>query len=98
MICYHGPKDIIESYDFNVELVTQTSTSMHGSKEGHMGYIYRRVPMKTLDRKACDPLFANAWKQTQSDLEPFKRQVDKIVKEKMSSGRTRRQRKKGRDS
>lgn len=42
LICYHGPKDIIGEYEFDVELMTQLSTSMHGSKEGHMAYIYRR--------------------------------------------------------
>mmetsp|Transcript_51786 Transcript_51786/g.125015 ORF Transcript_51786/g.125015 Transcript_51786/m.125015 type:complete len:394 (+) Transcript_51786:554-1735(+) len=42
LICYHGPKDIIDSYHFDVDLITQLSTSMHGSKEGHMGYIYKR--------------------------------------------------------
>ena len=47
LICYHGPKDIIHSYEFDVELVTQTPTSMHGSKEGHMGYIYRRTATTT---------------------------------------------------
>jgi hypothetical protein len=43
LICYHAPKDIIDCYEFDVELVAQTQTSMHGSKEGHMGYIYRRT-------------------------------------------------------
>jgi len=42
LICYHSPKDIIHSYDFDVELVDQEMTAMHGSKERHMGYIYRR--------------------------------------------------------
>ena len=43
LICYHGPKDIIDTYEFNVELIAQRPTSMHGSKEGHMGYIYKRT-------------------------------------------------------
>ncbi len=34
---------MIDRYGFNVELIVQTSTSMHGSSEGHTGYIYRRV-------------------------------------------------------
>lgn len=42
LICYHGPREIIDSYEFQVELVTQLSTSMHGSKENHTGYIYKR--------------------------------------------------------
>jgi len=35
LICYHSPKDIIVSYDFDVELVAQEMTAMHGSKEPH---------------------------------------------------------------
>lgn len=68
LICYHGPKNIIREYEFNVELVTQTSTSMHGSKEGHMGYIYRRVNKKSTKgsgssakKEPCDALFRPSW-------------------------------------
>ena len=43
LICYHGPKLMVERYGFNVELIVQSSTSMHGSSECHMGYLYRRV-------------------------------------------------------
>ena len=41
LICTDGKS--IDYYDFNVELIAQVSTSMHGSKENHMGYIYRRT-------------------------------------------------------
>lgn len=71
LICYHGPKLIIEEYRFNVELVKQEKTSMHGSAEGHTGYIYRRnndiKAIKAAGCKTqihgvpCDPLFAKAW-------------------------------------
>ena len=43
--CYHGPRLMIEEYMFNIELIIQTHTthmSMHGSAEGHTGYIYRQ--------------------------------------------------------
>eukprot|EP00551_Chaetoceros_affinis_P018900 CAMPEP_0203716554 /NCGR_PEP_ID=MMETSP0092-20131115/1181_1 /ASSEMBLY_ACC=CAM_ASM_001090 /TAXON_ID=426623 /ORGANISM="Chaetoceros affinis, Strain CCMP159" /LENGTH=308 /DNA_ID=CAMNT_0050595133 /DNA_START=275 /DNA_END=1201 /DNA_ORIENTATION=+ len=43
LICYHGPRLMIDRYGFNIELIVQAPTSMHGSSEGHMGYIYRRV-------------------------------------------------------
>ncbi len=42
LICYHGPKLIAERYGFNVELLTQIHTSMHGSSEGHTAYFYKR--------------------------------------------------------
>ncbi len=37
---------MIERYEFDVELVVQMPTSMHGSAEGHMGYIYKRIQPK----------------------------------------------------
>lgn len=43
LICYHGPKLMIDRYGFNVELIHQESTSMHGSSECHMGYLYKRI-------------------------------------------------------
>jgi len=95
LICYHGPKDIIGNYEFDVELVTQTPTSMHGSKEGHMGYIYRRTattmaPSNSASGSAapaaCDPYFAGAWKIVQSGLETLKEEVDAKVEENMQSG------------
>ncbi|KAL3940718.1 MAG: hypothetical protein SGBAC_004789 [Bacillariaceae sp.] len=54
LICYHGPKSIIEKYEFDVELLAQMPTSMHGSKEGHMGYVYKRKH-KSAAGKSCKP-------------------------------------------
>ena len=42
LICFHSPRDIIDSYEFHVKLLVQTPTSMHGSNEGHAGYVYER--------------------------------------------------------
>ena len=75
LICYHGPKLMIDRYEFNIELITQTSTTMHGSSEVHTGYIYRRS--KTIKAKVCkskkfgvpcDPLFAEAWEICESGV------------------------------
>ena len=78
LICYHGPKLMIEDYGFNIELIVQTPTSMHGSAEGHTGYIYRRSEEFKLSSKVCktktfgvpcDPLFAKAWKMCRAGLD-----------------------------
>lgn len=54
LICYHGPRLMIDDYGFNIELIVQTPTSMHGSAEGHTGYIYRRSEdVKPSKAKAC---------------------------------------------
>jgi hypothetical protein len=90
LICYHGPRDIIKEYEFDVELVTQTTTSMHGSKEGHMAYIYQRVPLKPVESQPCDPLFSSAWEKVQGGLDTLRNEVTAKVEERMSSGSTTR--------
>ena len=78
LICYHGPRLMIEEYGFNIELIIQTHTSMHGSAEGHTGYIYRRnndighskakgCKTKSYD-VPCDPLFVKAWEACRGGL------------------------------
>ena len=42
LICFHGPKLMIDRYGFKVELLVQTPTKMHGSSEVHTGYVYKR--------------------------------------------------------
>ncbi len=88
LICYHGPKYIIQKYNFNVELLIQTSTSMHGSKEGHMGYIYRRqnsdAPNST-QPLLCDPYFAPSINIVNGGLDQIRQHVNSKVKERMES-------------
>jgi len=87
LICYHPPKDIVDGYGFHVELVAQTPTSMHGSKEGHTGYIYRRHPaLEEEERRAtCDPAFNDAHALVKSGLPSLRGKVAEIVSEKMDS-------------
>eukprot|EP00934_Nitzschia_sp_Nitz4_P001204 Nitzschia sp. Nitz4//scaffold77_size91520//79392//80540//NITZ4_004904-RA/size91520-processed-gene-0.57-mRNA-1//-1//CDS//3329558033//1204//frame0 len=93
LICYHGPKDIINSYEFDVDLIAQMPTSMHGSKEGHTGYIYKRVgSQKKRNPKACDALFRDSWKLVQRGLKELHEDVTKTVQETMDRGRKTRSR------
>ena len=93
LICYSGPKDIIDCYEFDVELIVQTSTSMHGSKESHMGYIYRRTNTPKGKKKsskntvACDPLFQPSYDLVKSGLRELERKVDRQVAEEMGCSR-----------
>jgi hypothetical protein len=85
LICYHGPRDIVERYRFQVELVAQTTTSMHGSKEAHMGYVYQRISIRdssasslrsrTSSRLSCDPLFEGSFRLVQEGLVSLQREV-----------------------
>ena len=89
LICYHGPKDIIHSYEFDVELVTQKVTRMHGSNEQHMGYIYRRRKsgLKEASTGACDALFAPSWELVKKGLFALHEDVAKQVDTVMGRGR-----------
>lgn len=83
---------MIEDYGFNIELLHQTPTSMHGSAEGHQGYIYRRS--KDVKKQntggcktrtfgvPCDPLFADAWKMSRGNLNSLlKHTSDEVEKQ-----------------
>ena len=84
---------MIDRYGFDVELIVQSSTSMHGSSESHMGYLYKRVEPKTPSKKTpCDKLFREAWKQTSSGLSVLSQYVDQCVHEEMDSSISRRTR------
>jgi Histone methylation protein DOT1. len=103
LICYHGPKLMIEKYGFKVELIVQTPTSMHGSSECHMGYIYRRsenkkkkpMPTKELplvNGVPCDPLFQSAWEFVKQDTKPMLAHVKHQLLESLNSKRPKRKR------
>jgi hypothetical protein len=100
LICYHGPKLMIDRYGFNVELIVQEPTSMHGSSEGHMGYIYRRAGRKQkvpknlplIEGAPCDPLFKAAWESTRREVKPLLDDVKKLVTDSLNSQRPRRKR------
>jgi len=100
LICYHGPKLMIDRYGFNVELIVQAPTSMHGSSEGHMGYIYRRAGKKQSVPKGlprvngvpCDPLFKAAWESTRREVKPLLDDTKKLVTESLNSQRPKRTR------
>lgn len=76
-----------------MELLAQTPTSMHGSKEGHTGYVYRRTAGKNGQSIKCDKLFQKSWDLVRKGLEPLHEDVSQQFDETMGSGRrTRRSR------
>ncbi|CAB9514414.1 Histone methylation protein DOT1 [Seminavis robusta] len=94
MICFHGPRTLINDYEFEVELLAQTPTSMHASGEGHQGYIYQRKGLtdKTvqafIENAPCDKVFERAKTLVQSGLEPLREVVDQTVAENWTSRRS----------
>ena len=55
LISFKKPKQIIDRYRFNVELVCHLPTSMHASGEGHQCYIFKRSRKgrATTTRRCC---------------------------------------------
>lgn len=94
MICYHNPKVMISDYEFDLELLAQIPTSMHGSKEGHTGYIYQRRGLTKKDVQAyvedsrCDPVFQESFDLVKAGLDPLSRAVDKKVEKNWASKRS----------
>ena len=80
LICFHDPPTMIEDYGFNIELIVQVSTRMHGPPgEQHMCYIYHHTgiqPINASKRLPCDPLFLGAWMKSQEGLESLRKDAD----------------------
>jgi hypothetical protein len=85
---------IVDDYGFNVELLAQTPTSMHGSSEGHMGYIYKRARSKpaSSSRVTCDPLFQGAYDTVKGSLQLLREKVYETMEEQNKEGRLTRSR------
>jgi len=95
LVCFHGPRDIIDAYGFEVDLIVQTPTSMHGSKEGHTGYIYKRTNRtepSVVQSQPCDPYFQPSWELVKSGIVELKQEIDQRLDEKMKSGTSTRSR------
>ena len=90
LICFHSPKVIVEEYGFEVELITQTSTSMHGSSEGHSGYLYRRVGSGKTSIPLCDALYREAYELVKSGKERLCEVVAQRVDKELCGGRVTR--------
>jgi len=92
LICYHTPQHIIHHHGFHVRLVAQMPTSMHGSKEGHMGYIYtrdasNRKPSTKRGRKSvCDPIFKKPLRLVAGGLPILQRNVTEAFDKTMRNG------------
>lgn len=86
---------MIDRYGFHIELLVQTPTSMHGSAEGHQGYIYRRNKRANQRNTCstsqfgipCDPLFAAAWEMCREGLDAISNHTAEELEKHMGSKR-----------
>lgn len=93
LICFHSPRVIIETYEFEVELITQTCTSMHGSSEGHSGYLYRRIGAVASSRSGrvpCDAVYRDAYDLVKSGIDQLGKAVSQQVDHELGGGRVTR--------
>ena len=70
LICYHPPAIMIVRYKFDIILLCQQNTTMHGSGENHTGYIYRRTIIMNNPSSdfPIDPIFMESWNIVNSGL------------------------------
>ena len=75
--------------------MAQIPTSMHGSKEGHTGYVYQRNGMTKpqihsyVAKATCDPVFKDAYQHVQAGLETLSQIVDETVEKNWGASRGR---------
>lgn len=48
LISFRPEYRVVDEYGYNVKLITSVKTSMHGSKENHTAYIYKRLDDKAI--------------------------------------------------
>ena len=99
LICYHAPRLIVDRYKFQVELLCQQNTAMHGSSENHTCYIYRRKGFHETNLRSayddvipCDPLFKDSWSHVQKGLHHMSSLVQDNLSTALKSGRSKRSR------
>jgi hypothetical protein len=80
----------------DVELVSQMSTTMFGSKESHTGYIYKRVEKSSascvsshLVDSQCDPKFVHAINTIGKGTSELKKEIQKKINNAFDSPSTR---------
>jgi len=87
---------MIEKYGFDIELIVQASTSMHGSAEGHMGYIYHRSSPETKSSGTkngniqCDPRFSDAFSLVDQNPDHIRNVIKQQLKETLTTTRPKR--------
>jgi hypothetical protein len=100
LICYHAPRLIVDRYKFQVELLCQQNTAMHGSSENHTCYIYRRTGFTENNIQGvdhddvipCDPLFKDSWSHVRKGLCHMSSLVQDKLSTALKTGRSKRSR------
>ena len=90
LICFQSEKDLVQKYEFDVELLAQTKTTMHGSNEGKTGYVYcRKKPAEPSDKMTSttiDPLFSEAVEILEGGFDRILEWAKKLKHKNLHSG------------
>jgi hypothetical protein len=89
LICFHAPKDVIDKYQLNVEVLAQKQAAMHGSNQKHTAYVYRRKNQskRSTEKMTIDPLFAEGIEIVQGGFDCIRKWAEKTNAGSLHSGR-----------
>ena len=92
LICYHPPAIMIVRYKFDIILMCQQNTTMHGSGENHTGYIYRRTIIMNNPSSdfPIDPIFMESWNIVNSGLHTINDVVCRTIALEVNAPRAKR--------
>jgi hypothetical protein len=106
LVCFHRPKLVLDEWGLEAEYVDRVQTSMSGSSEGHLCYIYKATGKRDIsdgysgeaaaaavtggNRRAVDPVFAESMRLLDADMDHCIASVAQTMDEFHSQPRTRR--------
>lgn len=90
LVSFHAPKKIIEMYGYHVTNVGRISTSMSGSSEGHLCYVYERTEKAANLSNDIDTLFKSGVEIMEEGNEAVLKWIANVSGENDSSSRQRR--------
>jgi hypothetical protein len=105
LICFHRPKLVLDVWGLEDEYFDRVQTSMSGSNEGHLCYIYKATGKRDIsdgysgevaaaaatggNRRAVDPVFAESMRLLDADMDHFIASVAQTINKFHTLPRTR---------
>ena len=105
LVCFHRPKLVLEEWGLEAEYIDRVQTSMSGSSEGHLCYVYRATGKRDIsdgyggdaaaaaagnNKRNVDPIFAESMRLLDSGMDHYLASLAHTMEAFHSQPRTRR--------